>query len=505
MNVLLVNVPSRKGQGGFMIPLGLLYVARIVESFGGKAKIVDPYLDDKRLEDFEGCLLKLNKVIEKFKPDIIGFGGIATSYPRAKQISLHIKKYYPEVLQIAGGPLASTYELLLTKTYVDVVFHGEVEITLPQFLEDIESYRNIKGISYKKNGHVIRNSPQEQIRNLDAIPLPAYHLVNVSNYFYSIKNRMETYKISLEENPCLQDLLKNIGTKTHYIPIISSRGCTNQCSFCYRHVQGYRKHSVNYVIEHIKFLQKNYGVSGFEFVDELFNTKDDWVLDFCNAIEDKNLDIFYIVGGARVDLIDERILRRLKETGCTEINFGQESGSNKILKEYRKGVSAEENTAKTLLSKRIGLHTPVQLVIGSPSETTSTIRETIEFLKKVDAYRYSPNYLVPLPETPIWEYVMKNRLIPDIEKYLEKVADCGGWRLVNLTKVPNRIWRGWGSLIKKEMTLHYAKRKNRRFWYVYYSFYLKRLFYHIKTLFRNPRELPYYIKRIYSTIANRML
>jgi radical SAM superfamily enzyme YgiQ (UPF0313 family) len=122
MNRLLVNVPSRE-EGGFMLPSGLLQVGAIIERCDHKVKIIDAYLvDKKRLH-----VNFINKMIADFKPDIVGFGGIATSYGMAKRLSLHIKNNYLNILQIAGGPLASTFELSLKKAKVDVVFYGETE------------------------------------------------------------------------------------------------------------------------------------------------------------------------------------------------------------------------------------------------------------------------------------------------------------------------------------------------------------------------------------------
>ena len=202
MNVLLVNVPSRKGKAGFMLPLGLLYVGAIIERSGHRAKIVDLYLNDI---DF------LYRTIEEFNPAIIGFGGIATSYGQTKRLSLQIKERYPQILQIAGGALASTYELLLTKTKIDVVFHGETEVSLPLFLAGFDRGSlplGVPGISYLSNGKIVKNPPPEQIKNIDEIPLPAYHLVDVKLYLHPVKDFVDSYSMLLNSNPTYRDLLK---------------------------------------------------------------------------------------------------------------------------------------------------------------------------------------------------------------------------------------------------------------------------------------------------------
>ena len=494
MNILLINVPSRRGKGGFTLPLGLIYVGAIIERSGHNAKIYDPYLDDVELRDLDNNFDTLDKIIEYYKPSIIGFGGIATSYGRTKKLSFHIKNKYPEIFQIVGGALSSTYELLLTRTKIDVVFHGETEISLPKLLtkyEQNEPYYDIEGISFFLNGKIIKNPSVEQIRDLDTIPLPSYHLIDLRQYLVNINDWINQYNILHDNN--YVEILKKINGNKNYIPIVTSRGCTHKCLFCYRHVRGIRQHSVSYVVRHLKYLKQIYGIEGFQFCDELFNSNPEWVLKYCNAIDRENLNIFYLISGARVDKISEVMLNRLRETGCIEINYGQESGSDTILKEYNKGVSSEKNKEITLLTKRKGIHCPVQIVIGSPSEITNTIYETVQFLKDVDAYQYSLNYLIPLPETQIWKYVENNQLINDVEQYLDLVSEHGGNSLINLTEVSEREWRNWKYHIMKEMKLYYYKKKKRM---LYYFFYFLFNTISISILYRFSKYIPVRLKKI---------
>lgn len=424
MHILLINVPSRRGAGGKFLPLGLLYVGALLERAGHVVKIIDPYLKDPELKQFDaGNYMDLDFAIDGFKPSVIGFGGIASSYGRTKKLSKHIKLNFPTVLQIAGGALASVYQLLLMKTNVDIVFHGETERTLPAFLKATENNQNWTthpGISFKYNGFVQRNENPLQIENLDDIPMPAYHLINIHDYADGVIP----------------------------MPIITARGCTNACSFCYRHMKGYRQHSVNYVINHLRYLNAAHDIDNFLIGDELFNFSQKWVLDFCYALKKSELNIKYLVAGARVDRMTEGMLRALKDSGCVNVFYGQESGSSTILKEYRKGVSVEANVDMTKITKEIGLPCTVQLVIGSPGETDETIAESIKMLKDIGEGAPSVNYLLPFPETPIWKYAMEANLIPDVEAYLDRVADEGGAPIVNLTSVPDAVWRSWGMRIK---------------------------------------------------------
>jgi radical SAM superfamily enzyme YgiQ (UPF0313 family) len=222
-------------------------------------------------------------------------------------------------------------------------------------------------------------------------------------------------------------------------------------------MKGHRQHSVPYVINHIKYIIEKFGITRFIFNDELFNANKQWVLDFCDALEREKLMISFGTS-FRADKVDEYMLKRMKSVGCTFITYGQESGSDIILKEYRKGVDAKTNSNITRLTRKMGLECPIQIVIGSPSETPSTIRETTEFLIGLGEGNLSINYLIPYPETPIWEYVEKNQLITDVENYLDEIAHWGGSPVLNLTQTPDHVWRTWSFQIKSDVKLALLKK-----------------------------------------------
>lgn len=450
--ILLINVPSRIGKGGKMLPLGLLYAGSVIERCGHSVKIYDPYLNDENLTKLDnGDYLELNGILDDYQPDIVGFGGLASSFGRTKKLSGYINEKRPDILQIAGGPLASVYKLLLTKTNVDLVFHGETEHTLPVFLERYNNgalYVDIPGIStISSTGVIHRNPLAPQIVNLDEIPIPNYNLIETNAYYLEFD---EMY-------------------------MITSRGCTNHCSFCYRHMKGHRQNSVPYVINHIKFIIKTFGFTKFMFSDELFNANEQWVVDFCDAIEREKLMISFRAS-FRADKVDESILKRMKNAGCYRIQYGQESGSDTILKEYRKGVDAKTNLNITLLTRKQGLYCPINIVIGSPSETPSTILETTNFLIDVDEGgevdlgegEVSINYLIPFPETPIWEYVEKNQLVSDVENYLDVIAYLGSGPVLNLTQTPDHIWRMWRFQIQSDLNLALLRKKRKILKYTYH-------------------------------------
>jgi anaerobic magnesium-protoporphyrin IX monomethyl ester cyclase len=485
MKVLLVSAPSRRNS--LVPPMGLLQVGALLEKSGHEPSIFDPLLDCPGSD--KDTVASLDLIVDRLRPDVIGYGGVATSYGAAKRFALHVQRIYPKVIQMAGGPLASVYDLLLKKAGLDVIVHGEAEVSLPRLLGQIENnkaFEDVPGVSFlHRETEVVRNASPDQIADLDELPLPAYHLVDLPRYFRHMRTGVNLTRSMLASKKQLDETLGAIGEDDRWVEVMTGRGCTHRCLFCYRHMHGLRYFSIDYVTRHIQFLKSHYGIRGFQFADELFNGSVERVFALCDALEKNRLDIFYTVGGARVDRVNEAMLRRLKETGCVEIGYGHESGSDSILKEYRKGVTSRQNRDVTLLTtKEVGLHCPIQLVIGAPGETDRTIQETIDFLKEVDGYQYSLNYLIPLPETPIWKYVTEKGLVADVEEYLDLVAQHGGAPLVNLTSEPDKIWKSWRLKVRKEVDLHYLRKHGSRLQY------LSRLLFHKIRLFLDPLISP---------------
>lgn len=453
---LLIWVPSRRGSGAAKsFPVGLLYAGRILEDKGVEVAIYDVYRHAFGPGGRGTCEDDICRAISGFRPQMVGFGGIATSYGWCKILSRRIRRDFPDITQIAGGALSSTYELLLGNTAVDTVFHGEAEVSLPEFVDRLRAgsaAEGTPGTSRLKDGKILRNPPAEQVKDLDSIPFPAYHLVDMRDYFspegpgFSEKF-LSNHRVSLKRQGLYDVISAKLDGVRDLFPVVTARGCTHRCSFCYRHMEKYRKHSVDYVIRHIKYVQENFGAKGIGFYDELFNGDTRWVLDFCDALEESGLDIAYKTS-ARADRVDPEMLRRMSATGCFNIEYGQESGSDRILKEYMKGVTRRQNLDSYRMTLEAGIFSVIQLVIGSPGENKSTLLETADFLREARADNFSLNYLLPFPGAPVWRHVEEKGLIPEVEEYLDLVAVKGGGPIVNLTSMSDKEWKSSADLIR---------------------------------------------------------
>lgn len=448
MNVLMIEVPSREREGS--VPFGLLYAASSAYRQGHSVKILDLVKED--LNDNE-----LIRVIGDFSPGVIGMGGITSSYARCKELIGLIKRHFSSIPVVVGGVITSVADLLITKAGADYVIHGEGEISFPNLINALERKENaahVKGISFSVSGEIQKTEQQEQIRNLDDIPMPEYGLLKMDNYLEPIAPWTSHY--FKDSNEDYENILKQLSGKRYMFPIITARGCTHKCIFCYRHHRGLRQHSVEYVLKMIKHLHTNYMVDVFQINDELTTGNKDWVRSFCNGIKKENLQIAVIILSARVDTVDEEILSMLKDIHCLMINYGYESGSDTILKEIKKGVTREQALKAGLLTKKIGIKNVPEIIIGFPSETRETVEETIDFLKRLDVWPISINTPIPFPETYLWNYAVEHNLIENKEDF---ILGYKRGKFVNFTKFADRELLSLVAKVRYTSHLHWLKHR----------------------------------------------
>lgn len=469
MNVLMIEVPSREREGS--VPFGLLYAASSAYRHGHNVKIIDLVKVNLSNDD-------LIEMIRDFSPGVIGMGGITSGYKRCKELIAHIKKHFSAIPIVVGGVIASVSDLLLTKASADYVVHGEGEITFPNLIKALEKkldVTQVKGISFSVNGRIQRTAEQQQIQNLDDIPMPDYGLLKMDDYLDPIDRWASIY--FKHDNEDYENILKILTGKRYMFPIITARGCTHKCIFCYRHHRGLRQHSVDYVLNMMRHLHDNYSVDVFQICDELTTGNKDWVRDFCNGIKKETLQVAIIILSARVDTVDEEILFMLKDINCLMINYGYESGSDIILKEIKKGVTREQALKAGLLTKKIGIKNVPEIIIGFPSETRETVEETIDFLKRLDVWPVSINTPIPFPETSLWNYAVEHNLIENKEEF---VLSYKTGRFINFTQFSDRELLVLVSKAYYDPYLSWLKRRGQ------YRMYLNVLFKKLLVIYIKP-------------------
>ena len=414
MNIILINPRLREWSPNIWVPLGLTYIAAVLEKEGHTIEIID--MNEKRVNDDN-----LKTELEK-DYDVVGITGMITEYQQILKIIDIAKDGYSDRPVILGGPIATTIpQELLEKSNADFIVMGEGEKTtlaLIQAIENGSDISEIRGIAYKKGGRVIINEPAIPIDNLDTIPFPARHLLDMSNY---IKNHFENFGYEIEG-------FDNIRSTN----LISSRGCPYDCTFCFKDMWGYkwRGRSAENIIDEMELLIEKYNVNGFHFNDDTFVFDKKRMFKFTSLIKERGLDVVWSCNG-RVNLLQKDMLKAMHDAGCVSIAYGIESGNQLMLDSMKKNITLNQTKNVVKWTKEIGIKSAGYFMIGMLGDTKETIRDTINFAKELNLDFYGFSITTPLPGTELYKKAMMSGLIPSNNTSLKS------WDFdvnVNLTK-----------------------------------------------------------------------
>ena len=359
VKIALVNPPPPLGAFvHYQSPLiGLAYMAAVLEKNGYEVTVVDCPPLNMTYED-------LKREIVSFEPDIVGITSVTVTFSSALQAARVIKESYPKALIVLGGPHVTVLDeqALSEHPETDVVVRGEGEQTMLE-LVDLVSESNLKnldkvaGITFRKNGRIVHTPDRPFIENLDEMPYPAYKYFPLTKYRYFGKL---------------------------ILPIISSRGCPFQCTFCLApRMAGkrFRARSPKSVVDELEWLRDTYKADAFTFHDETFTYDKKRVFEICEEIKGRNIGLPWDCS-TRVDQVSRELLSAMRDANCQLVSFGVESGSQKILNAMKKGTTVERNEKAIRWAKEVGLSVSVSVIIGYPGETADTLKQTMDFIRR---------------------------------------------------------------------------------------------------------------------------
>jgi radical SAM superfamily enzyme YgiQ (UPF0313 family) len=362
------------------VPLGCLYLTAALERAGFTVDFRDYQLSEADDPfDIEAFLA--------FVADpapVIGLSCMANLLPFALLASRALKERYPDRKIILGGVGTKAVEdkVLNRFPWIDVIARGEGELTGPELMRALNAgnLAAVRGISYRENGSIAHNPDRPRIRNLDAIPFPAFQRIDLARY-------------------------QGYGMMT-------SRGCPYPCTFCsvvpVWNYESYSRSPDN-IVEEMALLHREAGVNLFLFQDEFFVSGKKQVLAFCRALERAGLDVEWKAFG-RVNLTDEEMMRAMAESGCLELRFGIESGSDRVLKQIKKGFTAAESLK--LLPKAVSIFPRVDAfyVWGFPFESMEDFNQSLFQMvsMRMLGARILPSLLSFLPQTEVYEQWGRN-------------------------------------------------------------------------------------------------
>jgi anaerobic magnesium-protoporphyrin IX monomethyl ester cyclase len=353
---------SLKDIANVLPTMGIGYIASLLEKNGIAVKIFDYIGAPKTLDDI------MREIVEA-SPDLIGITATILTISTANELARHIKERLPEVTLVIGGPqLCSAPAKTMRGGPYDMGVAGEGEETMLELAMAIRSgdkdLGRIRGLMVKRSGELICNAPRPYIEDLDKLPFPARHL-------YPPLSAYKPVPASYIRKP--------VGL------IISSRGCPYQCIFCDRAVFGnkFRAHSAKYVVDEMEEVIKVYGAREIRFMDDTFTLDIKRVDAICDEIFRRGIKVPWTCL-TRVNTVTLDILKKMKRAGCWQVIYGIEAGDQKMLDIIKKGVTVEQNETGIRLAKKAGLNVRATFVFGLPGETLDTIKNTVDFAKRMD-------------------------------------------------------------------------------------------------------------------------
>lgn len=399
MKVLFVNPPQTASKYKFMgviaPPLGIAYMAGVLQENNIDVEILDASAEDMDFKDVEKELLKR-------KPDLVALTALTPTIGRALETAQVVKETLPDSIVVMGGyhPTFNFIETLEDEN-VDIVIRGEGEyimLNLVQALENQSSLHDVKGIVFedKNSKEIVVNPEAPLIQDLDELPFPALNLLPMKKY-------------------------RLLDMDTHMTTMITTRGCPMQCSFCSSaamHGKKIRERSVENIVDEIEYLNTNYDIDTIAFMDDTFTLKKRKVMAICDEIFKRNIEIMWGCT-SRVDTLDEKLLKKMKEAGCITIFIGVESADQQQLDNMCKNTTIAKIENAFKIAHKLKIRTIASVALGMPGDTKEIMNKTVKFVHKL-----KPNYAIyslatPYPGTRFYKEAFEKNLIKikDWSKY----------------------------------------------------------------------------------------
>lgn len=339
------------------------------------------------------------KMVKSEDIDVVGFQIWTKDIHNVREISNIIKSLRPDTKIIVGGIHPTVLPEGTMRFFgksIDFAYQGEGEIGFKMFLDAIESgegpvaMKKVPGLVWK-DGHDIKVNNNKLNENLDSLGFPAWDLIPPSTYpkaphgaFY------RNFPIA---------------------PIIITRGCPFPCTYCSASILSdgkLRSRSVEHVIEELKMLYHKFGVREFQIEDDNFTLNRKYVYQFCERLLSENLNLTWsFPNGVRLDTIDRKLLKLMKRAGCYALNFGIESGSQRILNMIKKKLTLDQIAEQLTLVHEEGYEIGGFFILGFPTETREEIEDTIRFACTLPLDRIAVSYFQPFPKTHLYQELIE--------------------------------------------------------------------------------------------------
>jgi anaerobic magnesium-protoporphyrin IX monomethyl ester cyclase len=388
------------GISGRLPPLGLLFVAGALEKADFEVQLLDNYHIRKPLEE-------VKQEVRRLEPEIVGITCGSVTYRPCIETAKAVKEVLPSCKVVVGGWQPSYMpESLLEHKEIDYLVRGEGEQAMVELAtkisegEDMSAIAKIPGVAFRHSGETVMTAP-ELIEDVDSIPFPARHLLQMSIY-----DRAAPY---FDSKPM------------DHMNVV--RGCPHNCAYCEtKKLWGSRVRAFSpaRVVAEIEDLGQNYGTRGVYFVGDNFTINKKRTSELCNLMRKERLDVEWVCD-SRVDQVSRELLREMKAAGCRTIWFGVESGSPRILEKLNKKITMEQTVRTFKLCKEEGIQIASSFMLGLPGETIEDMKATFKFARKLDPDWCQFNVFVAVPGSALYREVIEKKLYDRTEDFVTYV------------------------------------------------------------------------------------
>ena len=382
MNILLANMPIEFNKAeNLEPPLGICYIGANLKDLNG----IKVYLKDYEVSTFSADGIKEDLL--GLNIDILGVSFRTASYRSAKEFVKKARAVKKDIFVVAGGHHATAFpKETLLDLKCDAIVVGEGEYVFKELVQRLAAKISLKGLAgvVYRNGDssVVINDRRAPIEDIDSLPLPARELLDLDSY--------------------------------NVITVLTSRGCPFNCIYCDKGIstRSVKFRSPDSIFNEIRHIVRDLGKKKLYVVDDHFFLDKKRLEPILDKIIEERLPVSWICQ-ARVDGIDEAVLYKARQAGCEQIMFGIETGDETELAYMRKNATLKEAERAVELTRKAGITARTNFMLGFPVSTRQTMRNTINFAKKIapDIVRFFA--VSPLPNTDLWDDIYGKGCIPD--------------------------------------------------------------------------------------------
>lgn len=379
-------------------PLGLAYMGAVLERDGLSVRILNAALPDMGRE-------RVLAELRKEQPKIIGISLLVFTLRSAYALLEDLRALALDAEVVVGGIHVADDPQVVAKLGLRHGFVGEADFSFARFcVEKISGngrVDDIDGLVTNEDGRIRMNRPRV-IRDLETIPLPAMHLLFPSDYYFT----------PADPRPMTV--------------MITSRGCPFQCTYCHfysseiREAFPYRRRDPAEVIREMKWMTGTYGVEYIEFVDGTFTVDRRYTETLMDAILEEGIRVSWGCE-TRANLVDEALLRKMKDAGCKKVAFGVETGLDRTRYLVNKKISNRSIESAFRACHALGIETKANLLLGVPTETEADLRETIRFARKLNPTYAEFHVSLITPNIQFHEIALREGTIPEdvFDRFME--------------------------------------------------------------------------------------